>query len=240
MENLPYFIFSDRSSLDFDLVITGKNTYKSAGRDLTFTSVPGRNGDLITDNGRYKNVEITYKTAILNRSDKDFADLAHEITAWLSAQSGYFKLYDTYDKKYYRMAAYDSDVDIEQELEALGKMTISFNCKPFKYSFEGDTSITLDGAGELYNAEVYSSKPYIKIYGSGNISLNINDKAYNFTGVEEYIEIDSEIMNAFKGIVPQNNKMTGLDFPKLLPGKNLISWTGNVQKIEVKPRWCCR
>lgn len=238
--NLPYFIFSSHSSLDFGLVITGKSVFKSAGRDLTFTSVPGRNGDLITDNGRYKNVEIIYKTAILNRSDKDFADLAHEITAWLSLRSGYFKLYDTYDKKYYRMAAYDSDVDIEQELEALGKMTISFNCKPFKYSFEGDDTIILESTCDLYNAEVYSSKPYIKIYGSDNISLNINDKAYSFTGVEEYIEIDSEIMNAFKGIVPQNNKMTGLDFPEFLPGKNLISWTGNVQKIEVKPRWCCR
>lgn len=46
-------------------------------------------------------------------------------------------------------------------------------------------------------------------------------------------------MNAYKGTVAKNNKMTGAGFPTLAPGKNVIAWTGNVTRLEIVPRWCC-
>ena len=239
MEKLPFFMFKDHSSLEFGLLISEKGSYKGASRDISYTSVPGRSGDLSTDTGRYKNVNIPYKLTLLNNTEREFVELTHQIKGWLLAEQGYLRLWDSYDKKYFRLGSYSDEVDIEQELRDLGGLSLTFNCKPFKYSFEGQQPVVFTAAGTLYNSEFFPSLPYIKITGSGTVTLTINNNAFVFKGIEEYIEIDSEIMNAYKGTQPQNNKMSGVAFPTLLPGSNVISWVGNIKKLEIVPRWCC-
>ena len=238
MEKLPFLMFKEHSSLEYGLLITEKGSNKGAQRDITYTSVPGRSGDLMTDNGRYKNVKIPYKLALLNTTAWDFDELARLIRGWLLAEQGYFPLWDSYDGKYYRLASYTNEVDIEQELRSVGKLSLSFNCKPFKYSFEGQRTVEMTAAGTLYNAEQYESKPYIKVVGSGTITLAINSSSVTLSSVNEYIELDSEMLNAYKGTAAANNQMSG-DFPVFAPGDNTISWVGNVTRLEIVPRWCC-
>lgn len=239
MEKLPFLMFKGQCSLDFGLLIAEKGSYKGAQRDITYTSVAGRSGDLITDNGRYKNINIPYKLSLLNTTEREFVEITHQIKGWLLAEQGYFPLWDSYDARYYRLASYSDEVDIEQELRDLGSLSLTFNCKPFKYSFEGQSVVTLTKAGTLYNAELFPSRPYIKIVGSGTITLTINNDAFLLSGVDEYIELDSEMMNAYKGTAAANNKMTADDFPTLYPGNNAISWVGSVERLEIVPRWCC-
>lgn len=93
-------------------------------------------------------------------------------------------------------------------------------------------------AATIYNTEGFTATPYIKITGSGGITLYINNRAHTFKDVNEYIEIDGEIMNAYKGDLLQNSKMVTELFPKLTAGANNISWAGNVTKVEIIPRWC--
>lgn len=239
MEKLPFLMFKGQCSLDFGLLIAEKGSYKGAQRDITYTSVAGQSGDLITDNGRYKNINIPYKLSLLNTTEREFVEITHQIKGWLLAEQGYFPLWDSYDARYYRLASYSDEVDIEQELRDLGSLSLTFNCKPFKYSFEGQSVVTLTKAGTLYNAELFPSRPYIKIVGSGTITLTINNDAFLLSGVDEYIELDSEMMNAYKGTAAANNKMTADDFPTLYPGNNAISWVGSVERLEIVPRWCC-
>lgn len=153
MEKLPFLMFKEHNSLEYGLLITEKGSYKGAQRDITYTSVPGRSGDLMTDNGRYKNIKIPYKLALLNTTAWDFSELARLIRGWLLAEQGYFPLWDSYDGEYYRLASYTNEVDIKQELRSVGKLSLSFNCKPFKYSFEGQRTVEMTAAGTLYNAE---------------------------------------------------------------------------------------
>ena len=136
MEKLPFLMFKGQCSLDFGLLIAEKGSYKGAQRDITYTSVAGRSGDLITDNGRYKNINIPYKLSLLNTTEREFVEITHQIKGWLLAEQGYFPLWDSYDARYYRLASYSDEVDIEQELRDLGSLSLTFNCKPFKYSFE--------------------------------------------------------------------------------------------------------
>lgn len=239
MEKLPFLMFREHSSLEFSLLISEKGSYKGASRDISYTSVPGRSGDLITDNGRYKNIDIPYKLSLLNNSELTFAELTHKIKAWLLSETGYFRLWDSYDSKYFRLASYSDEVNIEQELRDTGTLSLSFNCKPQKYSFDGQNAVIFTTAGSLYNAEYFPSKPYIKIVGSGTVTLTVNNNSFTFSDINEYIEIDSEIMNAYKGIIAQNNKMTGSGFPTFEPGNNTIAWTGEIEKLEIVPRWCC-
>lgn len=239
MEKLPFLMFHEHSSLEFSMLIAEKGSYKGAARDISYTSVPGRNGDLIIDNGRHKNIDIPYKLSLLNDSELTFVELSHKIKSWLLSEVGYFRLWDSYDSKYFRLASYSDEVNIEQELRDTGTLSLSFNCKPQKYSFEGQNAVVFTNAGSLYNAESFPSKPYIKIFGSGTVTLTINNNSFTFSDINEYIEIDSEIMNTYKGIVAQNNKMTGLGFPYFVPGDNTIAWVGNVDKLQIIPRWCC-
>jgi len=114
MEKLPFLMFREHSSLEYALLISEKSSYKGAARDVTYTSVPGRSGDLLTDNGRYKNITIPYKLSLLNTTDRSFAVLAHQIKGWLLSEAGYFRLWDSYDGKYFRRASYNDEADIEQ------------------------------------------------------------------------------------------------------------------------------
>lgn len=238
MIGLPYLIFKNAKSTDLGVYITKKTSYNSASRDVTFKSVPGRNGDLIIDNGRFENLVVTYDVKLIDNKYFDFSKIVRDIKNWLLAECGYFKLSDSYDPNYYRLASYNDGLNIEQNFITLGSSKFNFNCKPFKYSFEGDRIITFYEPGILYNAEIFESKPHLKIFANGDVTLSVNNESFNFTAIDEYIEVDSETMNAYKGIESQNSKMTSLEFPKFLPGENNISWVGNVKKLEIVPRWC--
>lgn len=239
-ETLPFFTFKGRRSIDYGLVISKKTVYNSAKRDVTVTSVPGRDGDLIIDNGRYSNVSIGYEMKLIpGMTPWSFAELAQIIKDWLLPEPGYFELWDTYDPRYYRLGAYVDAVNIEQELNDLGSFSLIFNCKPYRYSLDGQRTIELTEGGDIYNGESYTAKPYIKVTGSGSITLTINDTDYELSSVNGYIELDSEMMNAYKGSTNQNANFSGTDFPVFMPGVNSISWSGTVFKVEIIPRWRC-
>lgn len=238
MNNLPYFRFNGVMSLDEQLIIAGKSVYKGAPRDISFTSVPGRSGDILTDNKRYKNVKIDYSVYTL-AGIHDIPEIAHRVKGWLLSEVGYFELFDTYDPNYFRLASYSEEYDLEQELPALGKSKITFNCKPFRYSIEGQRAINFSAEATIRNPEFFPSLPYIKITGSGNITLSINNDSFVFKNVSEYIEIDSEKMQAYKGTTNENSKMFTETYPTLYKGDNNISWSGTVTAVEIIPRWCC-
>lgn len=86
------------------------------------------------------------------------------------------------------------------------------------------------------------SKPAVTIYGNDTIKLSIN-------GVERFtialanhghITLDGAKMNAYKGDVLMNRSVSG-DYSLLALniGTNVLSWTGNVERIDIKDseRW---
>ena len=226
-----------RSYDDFCLIITETPPFVFPERDITFESVNGRSGDLLVDNGRFKNVQKEYKVALLT-DDFSLPLLAKKVAAWLLPSPNYRVLTDTYDPNYYRLACFSGKISVADKLLKLGETTLRFNCKPFKYSFEGQKPISISAPCMIWNPEDCESAPNIKITGSGNVTLSINNASFAFTGIDGFIEVDSELMAAFKGTSLQNDKISFVDFPLLAPGWNEISYTGNVESIEIVPRWC--
>ena len=55
-------------------------------------------------------------------------------------------------------------------------------------------------------------------------------------GITGSITLDSQLQEAYSGATSLNSAMSG-DFPKLLPGNNAVSWTGNVTKVDIQPNW---
>ena len=227
-----YFTWNGKKSSDFGIIIKHKEIYKAPVRDVDFVEVPGRDGEVILDNGRYKNVDVTYQVRVKNVKSKLL-----EIANWLSAV-GYQKLVDSDDSTHYRMAARTGSVDWDY----LGKgewadLEIAFNCKPFRSLATGDTKTTLTAAGSITNPTQYTALPYIKIYGSGNITLSIGGQSFPFLNIGSYIECDSALQAVFTGVNNKADKANFDDFPTLKPGANSISWTGTVTKVEIVPHW---
>ena len=227
-----YFTWNGKKSSDFGIIIKHKEIYKAPVRDVDFVEVPGRDGEVILDNGRYRNVDVTYQVRVKNVKSKLL-----EIANWLSAV-GYQKLIDSDDSTHYRMAARTDSVDWDY----LGKgewadLEIAFNCKPFRSLTTGDAKATLTAAGSITNPTQYTALPYIKIYGSGNITLSIGGQSFPFLNIGSYIECDSALQAVFTGVNNKSDKANFDDFPTLKPGANSISWTGKVTKVEIVPHW---
>lgn len=240
MEKFPFLVFKDRKSLDFGLYIASKRAYDGAARDVTYTSIPGRSGDLITDNGRYMNIDIPYEMTLLTDLETPISVRARHIKEWLLAEPGYFQLWDSYDSEYFRMASYKGGISIDQQLREMGTVSLTFNCKPFKYAFPGQAVVTFTKQGTLTNPEAFPSAPYIKVFGSGTVTLQINGSAFLLKDIDEYVELDFEFLNAYKGTVAKNHLVSGADMSSFhfQPGSNAISWVGSVTKLEIIPRWC--
>lgn len=113
---------------------------------------------------------------------------------------------------------------------------IEFEIQPFFWLDSGKVVRTMTVAGVMNNVGNLPAEPIIKIYGSGNITLNVGAKAYQLTGVSEYLTIDSERRIVYKETINEGKKLVG-GFPVLMPGNNNISWTGAVTKAEILGNW---
>ena len=132
-------------------------------------------------------------------------------------------------------------IDISDVARRIGQFVVRFNCQPWLYADSGETTITRTSSSfTLSNPYGFESKPYIRLYGSGSGTLTIqgggSNRVWQFTDVADYIEIDSALMNFYKGTVPKNNTVSGSGFPSFAPGTNAITLSG-FTRIEIEPRW---
>lgn len=237
------FTYNGKCSADFGLHIEKKDVFSAPEYDAEFISIPGRSGDIINPNRRFANIKVTYTVFLARKNIAALAAVLRDIKGWLySEPDRYHEITDSYDAGYFRYGVRSGNLDIEEQLNKIGCFTVTFNCKPYKYSFAGQETVAAD-ASELTitNPTAFESRPYIKLYGSGAVALMMQPQGRGMmiSNLDEYIEIDSELMNCFKDTTPKNDTVTGDGFPMLKPGTTTIACAGNVQRIEVIPRWCC-
>jgi predicted phage tail component-like protein len=230
---LNSFTFNGKSSAEFGLYISNKDIYSMPARDVTFTSVQGRNGDVIIDNGAYKNIDISYTVGI-----KNIGANIKAIKAWLS-QSGYLILTDTYNPEYYRLACFNSSLDVSELLLNVGQAVISFNCKPFLYSFAGKVKYQYTTDMTINNPEYFDSLPFMRVKSksAGTCSFYLNNKEFTIENVTDYVDVDSELMCVYRGNVLKNNDIKFTEFPVMQPGDNTLAFGDNIQSIMVEGRW---
>lgn len=138
--------------------------------------------------------------------------------------------------RYYK-ARINNVVPLDQVIEnELYNCNIQFRCQPFGYLLDGKDVLALTtGATLNHSKATYISLPLITIYGSGACSVTINGRTFNVTEIGGSITIDSDIKLVLGG---KGMYMTGL-FPYFDIGENNISFTGNITKLEITPRWRC-
>lgn len=251
---LHHFNFNGYDSREFDCYITTKTVFNQPKRQIDFISIPGRNGDVIIDSGRYSNIQIKlglrqFTKKITDDFSLDFGDNLKRLTDWLSQGQNYYTYSDSYDPEYYRQVCITS-VNVNQRRKDVADITLEMNAKPLKYKISGDTAITISEArtsiNPFVNRENMESRPYYKLYmasGHSNetVTLTVNGRAYNIDHVTGYVEIDCDLMNVYKSTTNKNKDYRpdqDGNFPLLQVGDNLISFSNNISYIEIKPRWC--
>lgn len=246
-DDINSFTYNGRNSLDMGLAVYEKeNIYGRPKPVIEKVNIPGR-GDVILnnktdpiDNEEYEDFQKVYKCYVMPEEYQDLEMVARNVYAWLYQTVQYARLDDSYERNYYRMAHASEEMSVEEIAAALlGTLEIQFTCHQYKYSYDGERTLTLTKTTSIFNTEGFTAYPYMKIYATGAVTLYINDRAHTFKEIEDYIEVDSALLNAYKGDTLQNNKMTTTLFPKLVAGENKIRWAGNVKKIDIVPRWCC-
>lgn len=206
------------------VIVGGYSSKPIAARKVEYHHIPGRNGDLLIDEGVYDNYIKSYTLYWLpSTSDKT-------VSEWLY-QSGYVSFVDSDIPGYHRMAQVYGPIDPVNHRGCYTEAVVSFNFKPQWFLDSGDTIITLTSASSITNPTKEVSRPLITVYGTGNGILKINGENITLTSISPNITIDSELMEA-----SSNGKMSG-DFPVLKPGVNSIDWSGGITKVDVQPRW---
>lgn len=227
----PYFIFRGKNSLDMGVIVTSMPDVYKPKRRVSTEEIPGRNGVLHVDDGTYENYSKVVECAVVERANLD------GICAWLNGSGE--AIFSTEPDKVYRVRV-DNQISIGKMLQYFQKFQVTFDTYPFKYSVNAaDDFVMLTKPSLLRNRGTVAAEPKIKIYGTGSVTLIINGKEYRLDGLQKSVVLESEMMEVLDGAgVTYTPPVLGDDlFPKLEVGNNEISWTGDVEKIEIEPRW---
>ena len=230
-----FIIFNGQSLRDFGVYMSGLNTYNAPSRDVDSVKVPGRNGTLTMDNGRYNNINVTYPAFICNNYDARVEALRN----FLLSQSGYKRLEDTYHPEEFRLARWAGEFTADT-LDALiaGQFDLTFDCYPQRFLKEGEKQIELTANGSVKNIYSQTALPLIRAYGTG--SFSINGISVAISSALTYTDIDCELQECYKDSLSTNRNayvtLTNGEFPKLSPGANAVTLSG-ISKLIITPRF---
>ena len=226
---MGWFSFKGKDSRDFGILISAAPEKVRAERRVEQITIPGRNGELTVDEGTYAPYVISVECSTRG------SDRLDEIVAWLDG-AGELILCTEPDKVF--LASIYNKISVADMIYLYNSFLLQFRVQPFKYSVNAiSDTLDLTAPTTIRNSGTVYSEPLITVYGSGDITLTVNGTGFPLYGVNESITIDSEMMEVFKGNANQNSKYGGVEFPRFEVGKNEISWTGNVQKVRIEPRW---
>lgn len=173
MVNWRKLIFGGVDSSDYGIYITGEGVYNAPERAVEFVDVPGRNGAIALDQGRFNNITISYPAGTFGMSQEEFREAVSAFRNAVISLRGYQRLEDTYHPDEYRMGIYTAGLEVSPaHYGTAGEFTIEFECKPQRWLKSGETATTITSGGTLNNPTPFNAGPLLEIEGYGSIYFN--------------------------------------------------------------------
>ena len=234
-----YLIFDGQNLGDWGLHISGDKTFGAPERDVDEVEVPGRNGTLTYDNGRFKNYTLEYDGGLVFDTQSEFEMKCAKIRSFLCSRIWYKRLEDTYHQDEYRMAKFVDGFDPDVVMLQGGTFTLEFDCKPQRFLKEGEIVETYTASGSIHNPTDFIATPLIRTYGSGKVEINGNTLTIKQPSSVDYVDIDCDLMDCFSGALNCNDCVTISEytFPTFEPGVTTIGIGKGITKVEITPRW---
>lgn len=223
------FDYNGKNSLkDFNTVINYTLELAGSDPDYTATEVPGRDGDVITSNGRDKSVSQAFSLTCLDPYPQSVTTLTN-LVQWLRSDLAWhdFVLRDI-ETDYTRVGMVVAAVPVSLA-EDYSTVTVTFNFEPRKYLTSGLVTVALKSGDTFNNSTGIVAKPRIVLTGKGDTDLTVGGSVYHLKGISEGVVIDSKQVSVtnLAGTVNQFNWYYSTTFPVLNPGANKINWTGS-------------
>ena len=238
---MEYLNFGGIDSSLYGVYISSGAAFNSPERAVELVSVPGRNGNIIIDQGRFENITVTYPAGIFRDNRRKMATKIKEFRSALISKKGYQRLWDSYNPFEFRLAAFNSEISVEAlNRNELGTFDLTFTAKPQRFLVSGETLMEIANGKGITNPTPFNSRPLIHLVGYGQVSIG----SYVFTisgstSIDMYI--DCETMEAYSisgGIITSRNSvLVASEFPQLVPGASGVTYPGTITKFEIVPRW---
>ncbi|TKH80021.1 phage tail protein [Bacillus cereus] len=219
---------NDKLGQNYHLCMVDRPNIPTAKKKVEFIEIDGRESGALTKEKGYEDVEFTVEFNLLE--DENIKPLLRKIKAWIMSA----KIVSFTDDYVYRKIKSVEIGDIENEIEEYGKFQVTFKSDPYEYAIE--QPFTLTTPATIMNQGTLHSLPKLTIYGTGNITIQINGISFQIKGVTPAVIVDSDLMECYYNTTPMNDKMVG-KFPIFKEGENTISWTGSVDMIDIETRW---
>ena len=227
-----YFIWNGTRSTDYGVFVSEQPPITLPKERSKQTTIPGRPGSLTTLEGDdvYEDLTLTATCFIRNPA------LIPGIGSWL--KGGGKVTFANRPGGYYN-ARISNQIPFEKILRGNPhcSFAVNFLCSPPFWYDSNPSNVTITTPSYILTnpGNVYS-EPIISVYGTGDMTIIINDTFIELDAVSNGITINSVIQEAYQGKTLLNDKMEG-DFPVLKPGANLISWSGSVTRLVIQPNW---
>ena len=224
--------FNGQGFAEYNAQILRSDFLKGAERDVSSFSVLGRSGDLIADNGRFKNVSYNVMLGIKGDMKLNL-DL---MRSFLASCKGYCRYEESDSPDEYRMAEYHHMFTPDQYDHQNATIKLQFNMKPQRFLVSGESWTSFTANGTITNPTLQTALPVIRVYGTGSftigsVTVTIASNPY------DYIDIDCDIMLPHYGALSAREYVTTTnhDYPELVPGDNGIQLDGVT--LDIMPRW---
>ena len=221
--------FNNNVSLNLNLYLESYPSIPIANEEYEEVAVEGRSGNLIINKGTYPDKKIPFTFTILSpQIEIDF----ERVYEWLIEIEDDRLIFGRNDRCYKVKKVIFGD--IQKEFRTIGEFDVTFLCEPFTQDLSKTVhEITSSGFKINYNGNA-PGDTLIKVYGSGNIQLTINEETMQINNVTDYVEIDSDLLQVRNqdGTSKDNDSLG--DFILFEKGENTISYIGMVTKVVVE------
>lgn len=237
--------FDGENSLDSAIYITGEAVFNAPQRVVEMVTVPGRNGAIAIDEGRFENIPVTYSAGCFADNMADFATKISDFRNILSSRFTYKKLIDTYHPDEFRMGVYHSGLEVDAvRYNTAGQFDIVFDCKPQRWLVSGEAPQIFTATDTITNPTLFGSKPLLAVTGAGNLTVGTQTMtliARASSSSVLFIDCDSqEAWEVVSGAKQSRNdyvQNAGEMFPVLAGGENDIILGSGITRVEITPRW---
>ena len=233
-----YFTYAGHSSREYGILVDSvTGIWDSPERDFEMIEIPGRNGELTIDNGRWKNVPGSYQCGIGVNFQANF----EAFRAMLASCISYQRLEDSWHPNEYRMAKLESGLQVELIKNGVfgGTFAVPFTVMPQRWLKSGETSQTFTSSGSVRNPTLYEAKPLLRVYGTG--TFTIGSVSMKITSASTYTDIDCDACECYKNTYATNCNgnvvLLNKKFPTLPAGNTGVSLGSGISKIILTPRW---
>lgn len=95
------------------------------------------------------------------------------------------------------MAVCTEAMEFDVTAQKAAKMDLVFNCKPQRWSVEGQRTVRLESRSNLMNPFAFPAQPIFKVYGDSGGVLYVGDESITIHSIKDYVLLNCETHNAY-------------------------------------------